>query len=133
MGHKDKISEIATRAVMAAQIAVAIRTETKNILKLERRKNGGVPIYYAQNIATMVSHSAEMTGQLTASSLAALEHLDLARRARRKSENIKTIQAADLLAQSAAHQAMSTKLMHEALVAALASQKIADGYDGDSE
>lgn len=111
---------------MAAQMAVAMRTEAKELLKSERDKSDGVPIYYAQSLATMTARAAELAGHCASASLAALEHLDLADRmsSGTPAEDVResTLVSADLLSQSAAHQALSAKLMYEALASALGSR-----------
>lgn len=119
-------STIATRAMMAAQMAVAARSEVKSILKNERERQG-VPIFYAQSIAGMVSHTAELAGQCASASLAALEHLHLITTGGEENENSLqasklTTDAADFFSRSAAHQALSAKNLVMGLEAALKSR-----------
>lgn len=115
-----RVSTIATRAMMSAQMAVAMRTETKELLKAERRRDG-VPAYYSQSLATMVSHATELAGNNASASLAALEMAGQEGTGRQQRET--AIMAADALSQSAAHQALSAKLMYEALATAVGGSR----------
>lgn len=127
-----RVTTIATRAMMAAQMAVATRTEIKNLLKNERRRGDGVPIYYAQNLATLGSRAVELAGECAAAALATLEHLDIDERrmvegGQKKNKSTDEgreaiLIAADSLSQSAAHEALAAKHIYEAMVAALASR-----------
>lgn len=101
---------IAKRAMMAAQMAVAIRTDAKKILKAERRADVP-PVYYLYNFVAMISQTTTMAGQAAAASLAALELAGVG--------GADTLLTADALAKSAAFQTMSARSLYDAIVLSL--------------